>query len=169
MKSRWCLLRSSSLVWKIPLYRRLLNLFKCANIRKNAKITRNTQNNHKKIYQLYSSLLILILILKVSSWPGWPQWPPHFKDLHILACSVERGKLNLINYRPLQWQTSCEQITLSNWFNKIMTELVLKRLLELVSCWIVKTGYDRKNVILLELSIGWKSTIMQTFIDVNRQ
>ena len=39
----------------------------------------------------------------------WPQRPPHLKDLHILICSVERGKLDIIHNCPLQWPTSCVQ------------------------------------------------------------
>ena len=62
-----------------------------------ARATRFLATEYDYIYQ------------NLPSNPLWPQRPSHLMDLHILTASVERDKLDLIHYRPLQWRTSCGQ------------------------------------------------------------
>ena len=52
----------------------------------------------------------------------WPQRPSNHKDLNILTASVEKGKLDLIHYCQLQWQTirGLKHDKFSNW-RKIYT------------------------------------------------
>ena len=38
---------------------------------------------------------------------AWHPPPPHFQDLHILTCSLEQAKMDLIHCFQLHWWTSC--------------------------------------------------------------